>query len=209
MGSSFLPIANPAYTNHILVYDYNPALTDKCLPKNNYFEDELVVMPPAFIDANTIGIGFLKNQVVVLQQSNGEGSLFYYSLVGKVITYYPCTFKHRAYNFSLTAAQVKELMWCGNKFYLAISHLLLTISEQGTIEVLFQTDIPIRDLVINQRLDGLTNIAMALDDRVMIITYNDRNELCGEPVEIKELKVKSMALLLMTVLRWPLRAKYW
>ncbi|OQP46904.1 hypothetical protein A4H97_05125 [Niastella yeongjuensis] len=194
-GSSLLPIANPAYTDHILVYDYNPALNKQGLPKNSYFQEALTVFYPNFVDADTIGIGFYKDLVVALRQSNGEGSLIYYTVEGKVITYDPCIFNDPAYNFSLRPAAVKELMWCGDKFYLSTDHSLLTISEKGAIDVLFLADTPIRDLAINRLSDGLLNLVMALDDRVVIITYNDRNERCSEPFEIPELKVKSMALL--------------
>jgi tetratricopeptide (TPR) repeat protein len=194
-GGSLLPIANPPHTNHILVYDYNPAFTNKHLPKEKHFQDALHVFRPDFIDASTIGIGFYKNLIVVLQQSHGEGSLIYYSLEGKVITYSPCTFNNSANNFGLTPAPVQELMWCSDRFYLNTGHLLLTISEKGAIDVLFNADTPIWAMAINQRFDGLTNIVMALDERVVIITSNAWNELSCEPVEIKELKVRSMAFL--------------
>jgi tetratricopeptide (TPR) repeat protein len=188
-----LPIANPGHSNHILLYGRNESITEKWLPVNKYFQDELIVLRPGFIEANAIGVGFRESEIAVLYQQHGEGFLNYITPGGAVNESIHCTFNDVGNNFSLPPVAAGEMMWCDGNFYLACGQTLLRISEKGAIDVLYYVEAPIQKMAVNKWSHEIT-IAIAFDNHVLILTGDNDNEYEG-PYEVEGIQVADLTFL--------------
>jgi hypothetical protein len=160
---------------------------------NKYFQDELIVLRPGFIETNAIGVGFREGDIAALYQQHGEGFLNYYTAEGDVNATYHCTFNDVGYkDFSLPPVAANEMIWCANNFYLACDQTLLRISEKGAIDVLYYVEAPIQKIAVN-KWNELLPVAIAFKNHVLILAAADDDDV--EPYEIRGIQVVDMTFL--------------
>jgi hypothetical protein len=141
-------------------------LTTKSLPKNAYFQDELIVSCPDCIRLNSIGIGVYNKELITLNLRQGEVYLNYYTIDGKFRASHMCTFSDMS---GIAAIETRELIACNNHFYLACGNKLLRISHNGEINVVYHAAAPIGKIAVYLRYDLYTAIACIVEDRVVFI----------------------------------------
>jgi tetratricopeptide (TPR) repeat protein len=193
--SPILAIASPGYTNHILLCDQDKSITEKLLPRNKHFQDELIVSRPGFLPSKVMGICMDQEKVFVFHRGVEYVDLFLsiYSLKGEDLGGHRCEF--RGDTPKLPSVFASEMLRCGEYFYVACGHLLLLIFELGSIVVLYQASAPIREIAVMPLYNGLTRVVVAFEDKVVILTTNDSGEFCEEPEQISGMEVVNMIFL--------------
>jgi hypothetical protein len=161
------------------------------LPVNKYFRDALRVFQPGFLPANIAGIGLYNKMIFTLHGEQGEVFLNKYSISGHLIESCRVTFKGSPVNLSFNG--VSEIIWCEGYLYVTCDSMMLKISETGEIDVMSHVKGVIQKMIVNKRQDGLINIALAFDDRVLIST--EGSEDAGETFVVKEIVVADMSML--------------
>lgn len=185
-------LADPAHTNQIFLYGFDESLTEKCLPKNRHFQDELVVT--GFRTYRVIGICMHQHVIAVFQRDmeSGEPYLCRYALNGAVLETVTCVFIGAVVKFP--PGLNHEMFWCNEHFYIACEHMVLQISAEGAIDILYHAPLPVKQIAVNKRHDGLTIVAMKCADRVLILTTGQIGEEV-EPYEIRGIEVVNMTFL--------------
>jgi hypothetical protein len=62
------------------------------------------------------------------------------------------------------------MFWCDGRFFMACENLVVQISAEGAIDILYQADAPVHNIVVNKRQDGFVTVGFALNDKVLFIT---------------------------------------
>jgi tetratricopeptide (TPR) repeat protein len=195
LDSPILALADPEHTNYISVYASDGLLTEKLLPRNKHFQDELIVSRLDFMGIRMIGICMHQGEIFALdrRQELGDIYLYRYSVREEELDRIDCTSDGAA--ASIPPALTTEMFWCNKHFYIACDRLVLRISEEGEVDKLYHAQAPVQKIAVNQRHDGLVTVAMTLADRVLILTTNAGSEYSDEPNEIRGIEVVNMTFL--------------
>ena len=188
-----LIVVDPDYTNNnILLYAGNVLLTEKSLPQNKYFQDELNVFQPQFIHRYVIGICIHDGDIITLHREDREAFLNRYTLTGELKISLRCTFKEEG--FRIPVANTNEMIWCDESFYLVCEEMVLRISERGDIDVMAHVDAPVQKMAVNPHYDGLTTLAYAFGDRILFATLDKKisQSINYEVKEIIAIDIKAL-----------------
>ena len=193
-SSLLLPMVDPQSTNHIILYDYNESFTEKCLPGNRYFQEELIVSHPGFLPSKVVGVCMHQGEIIVFHRGMEPVDIYMtsYSLKGEELRSLRC--KYNGDVFIIPSTFASEMIWCDNNYYLACDTLLLRISEEGAIDLLYQVKEPILSVAVSKRNDGWVTIVFFYNCVVKLITY-DRSEYHTDPYEVKGVDVNDMTFL--------------
>ena len=185
LDTPIVALADPGYTNRIFLCGFDESLTEKCLPKNKHFQDELVVSRPHFMTSKVIGVGMHQGNITTLERGNVLGELYlgYYSVFGKRVDGAECTFGGAA--ASIQAGSLREMFWCDGRCFMACENLVIQISEQGAIDILYQADAPIRKMVVNKRHDGFVTVGFAFNDKVLFVTPDQGETFTVDTVAVE------------------------
>ncbi|HEX6432041.1 MAG TPA: hypothetical protein VF008_30325, partial [Niastella sp.] len=190
-----LIVVDPDYTNNILLYAGGMSFTDKNLPQNKYFRDELNVGCPDFMPADVMGISMRGDEIFTLHTEHREAFLNRYFLDGKLIGSSRCTFNDGDYNYSIPDITVNEMQWCNGCFYLASHQMVVRISEYGDATVVGYAQGLVQKIAINKGKDGLTTLlAYTYGDRIIFMNiYQKINQaITYEVKEIIAVDVKAL-----------------
>jgi hypothetical protein len=190
---------DPDYTNNILLYAGGVPFTEKRLPKNKYFQDELIVRCPDFIPAKVIGISMGGpmggEEIITLHDEHGEIFLNHYSLKGELIRSDRCTFSDVDTYYSSPDITINEMRWCKGYFYVACHEMVLRISEYGDAAVVGYGQGLVQKMAVNKLQDGdLTILAYTYGDRIffMIIDQKINQSTNYEVKEIIAVDMKAL-----------------
>jgi tetratricopeptide (TPR) repeat protein len=125
-------ISNPYFSNEIIIHSSSDVLfARRALPKNKYFNENLVVSCPIWLHKSTPQFLIDKeNQIVKLEISGGDMTLHLYTKQGVLRQSINCIFEDRA--VSLSAVHSNPALYFNEGFYYSYtgSHFL-TISATG------------------------------------------------------------------------------
>ncbi|AEW02125.1 hypothetical protein A4D02_08910 [Niastella koreensis] len=189
LDTPIVALADPGHANRILLYGFDEPLTEKCLPKNKHFQDELIVSCPDFLGSKAVGICMHQGEIVVLNRGIDLSKIFLirYSLKGEELEDVPCTYTGEGYGPPRDL--VREMIWCDGNYYLICRNLLLRISELGTIDVLYQADAPIHKMVVNQQHDGSLTVGLGVNNKVLFV-IQDQGETHTITIDIEVVEVE-------------------
>lgn len=162
------------YTNNILLYAGGVPITDKCLPQNKYFQDELIVHCPDFIPVYAIGILRREGEIITLHPEHGDTFMNRYNLDGELIDSSRCTVNAGAYDYSFPHIPVNEMIWCNGYFYLACHEMVLRISEAGDIDIMGHAQALVQKMAVNKGQHGLTTLAYTYGDRILFMNFDQK-----------------------------------
>ncbi|MBO9199331.1 MULTISPECIES: hypothetical protein [Niastella] len=174
-------------TNQILLYGFDGSLKGKWLPKNNHFQEELIVSKPGFIPSGAIGIGFRDKDIAVLSLENEAFILRYFTMEGHVKASYPCTFTHGPFDLRLLPAKPVLMKWSGNSFYLAGGNVVLRIAGDGLIDVICQSPFPIKKFAVHESQETAIEVVYAYGDQVTIHVDDTVNPYLVEGIFVNDM----------------------
>jgi tetratricopeptide (TPR) repeat protein len=178
--TSLLVAVDPDHTNNILLYADGVPFTDKALPKNKYFQDELIVRCPDFIPAKVIGISMGGplggEEIITLHDEHGEIFLNYYSLKGELIRSTRCTFSDVDTYYYNPGITVSEMNWCNGYFYMACHEMVLRVSEYGDAAVVGYGQGLVQKMAVSKLHNGYGSITLAYTygDRILFMTIDEK-----------------------------------
>lgn len=189
----FIPIANPEYTNNIVLYTYELNLADKLLVQNKHFQDQLRIFQPQVIHSRDIGIGMREGDLITLTEEHDKGILNRYSLAGEVITSVQCVFNEK--DFSVPVADCREMIWCNGFYYMICLNMIWRISDDGAIDVLFYLQASIMKLVVHKQPNGVISIGFYSGYRAFFMTSADDPHAGPFEVSEEDVLIKDVAIL--------------
>lgn len=132
-GEEFTILSNPYYTNRIIIKgssDFH--VQQMLLPKNKYFNHELIVDDPGWLPERHAGMMFNQNGgITLLDAANNTPLLHYYSVDGKLEQSITCKpVKKEAISFYNDISS-ESLHYHDNYYYTDTGRFIVSINTQG------------------------------------------------------------------------------
>lgn len=130
----FMLIADPLRSNQVILHTSGGmALEEKKLPKNKYFDDELLVYSPTWLSKGYAGISFnSQGGITGLAANTSKLSLHHYTLDVYLQHTLDCQFEGKA-PVLLPSHYLSEMIYRNGFYYTFQENLFLKISEEGLI----------------------------------------------------------------------------